>query len=197
VEQRKPAGTLFEFQHKRKAELEAWLVTEARLNEVCEALAELKSIMAANPRTAVSPPLQPGFALRIRSLYCFAAITYIRCFSTGRRASLSIAEVQNLTPRNRALHESVRLMRNQHLAHAVADNEGSYVYLHAKPHEKSPSRFNVINVVLVSGNLAEIRQFLSLVKKVRTFVRTQAEHAGNEVARSVFGSRATWAKLSK
>jgi hypothetical protein len=186
---KKRKDILFEFQHKRKAELEAWLVMEARLDEVIEALETLPERLTWSPKTRTSPPLPTGHSIRVRSLYCFAAVTYIRCFATGRRSRLGISQVPNVTAKDLVLHESIRLMRNQHLAHAVADEEGAHIYLHAKPHERAPSRFNVFNVILASENKATIRRFAVLAKKVRAFVRTRIAAAGDEIAQSFFGSQ--------
>lgn len=54
---RKQKEKLFEFSHKRKSELEDWLVIEGRLDEVCEALDALTVILRDWSRQTVSPPL--------------------------------------------------------------------------------------------------------------------------------------------
>lgn len=191
---RKQKEQLFEFSHKRKGELEGWLMIDGRLDEVCEALDALTVILRDWSRQTVSPPLAEGVAIQIRSLYCFAAITYIRCFSSGRRPRLDIAQVRTVTAKDRELHEDIRTMRNQYLAHAVADEEGAHVYLHAKPEERKPTGFLVLAVALASDGRPAIRRFAALSRKVRAFVRRCVASAGNDIARAFLGPGATWAK---
>lgn len=184
---RKQKEQLFEFSHKRKGELEDWLTIEGRLDEVCEALDALTVILRDWFRQTVSPPLAEGVAVQIRSLYCFAAITYIRCFSSGRRPRLDIAQVRTVTAKDRELHEDIRTMRNQYLAHAVADEEGAHVYLHAKPEERKPTGFLVLAVALASDGRPAIRRFAALSRKVRAFVRMCVASPAHSWARELLG----------
>lgn len=186
-------GTIFHFTHHRKAEVEELLITDGRLEEVQDALRQFLKLVPNREQHWESE--QPD-SLYPRSLYCFAAITYARCFASGRRKKLEIDDIVSLTQKDRELHESVRRLRNQYFAHAVADEEGAHVLLYAKPGEKDPSGFTVMQVVLMGDSNSTARRFLSLVGKIRKHVQLRIADAGDEIAKAHFGASATWQKYA-
>jgi hypothetical protein len=188
---------LSDFAHPRQAELCELLTVEGRLNEVTEALIALeKSLGSMSKKNSVASH-EPYNSMHVRSLYCFAVITYIRCFTSGRRPTLDIAQVANLTPKQISLHERLRVVRNQHLAHAVVWEEEAHVYLRGGSKDQPPNGFHIIQAVLASDGPQEIRSFRTLVAKVKTHIHRRITAIGDEVARSFFGSKARWEKLTK
>ena len=186
-------GKIAHFSHPRKAEIEELLITDGRLQEVEDALKQFLKLAANRKRQweTFTPE-----SLYDRSLYCFAVITYSRCFASGRRKKLEIGDVGNLTDRDRELHESIRRLRNQYFAHAVADEEGAHVFLSTKPTEDKLSGFTVMHVVLVGDNNTTARRFLSLVRKIRAYLAKRISNVGDEMAKVFFGKSATWRKCA-
>lgn len=188
-----PSGkpTALEFEHPLKASLERWLLLEGRLSEVERAL--LLLIENFDSATKVGPEIEmlPDKSSLVRPLYCFAVVTYMRCFGGGRRAPLKIDEVPNISERNRKVHEDIRLLRNHHYAHAVSDEEGAHVL--AIPLQPGiRAGFAVFEVVLAGPSEPDLKAFIALVRKIRRFVRVQEREVGNRLARATFGPTAKW-----
>jgi len=185
-------GTIMEFSHRRKAEVQELLINDDRLREVEHALKEFLKCISTEQHSRESH-LKSLYA---RCLYCFATVTYSRCFSSGRRKKLRIGDVAALTDRDRELHENVRRLRNQFFAHAVSDEEDARVLLHAKGLSEEPNGFVVMQVVLMGDGHETAQQFLSLVRKVRAHLASRISEAGDEMAKAFFGPDATWAKCA-
>lgn len=189
---RRYSGSLIQFSHSRKSEVEELLVIDDRLREV---EAALKHFLKMAPAQHSSTNERKSTISR--SLYCFAAITYARCFSSGRRRTLKIDDFFTLSDGDRKLHEEIRQLRNQFFAHAVsADQEDAYLFLHASDGEGDPSGFVIAQVVMVGDNNETVREFLSLVEKVRSHLAVQIAEVGDQVAVACFGPGATWEKYA-
>ena len=181
-----------EFDDPRKRELEGWLVIDHRLREVEEALERVHKSLgkARKVRRDIA-----GASGTTRSDYCFAAVTYMRCFSPGRHRRLSINDIPRLTAKNLKTHTDIRELRNTFFAHAVADQEGEHVYLRSLP-GKPIDGFAVISVVLLCDTKQGVRGFMNLVAKVRKYVQAQATNVGDKMAARFFGAGASWQVLS-
>lgn len=183
------------FEHPSQDALAAILTVDGRLAEVEAAfdrLLEVERVMG--PQGNVDG--QSYDSLLGRSLYCFGVVTYVRCFNIGKRPTLRIEDVEGVTARQLQLHDSMRQRRNQHLAHAVSDEEAAHIYLvHSERHGRIAS-FHVLNAVLSSGGVGEARRMVLLVRRVRKHVQMRICKLGDEVAKSFFGPKATWRKLS-
>ncbi|MDL5367299.1 hypothetical protein QSH18_16950 [Xanthomonas sp. NCPPB 2654] len=189
---KRPPYSITEFDDTHKRELEEWLLLDHRLREVDQALKLVHSSLgrARNSRVA-----RIGSTTSTRSNYCFAVITYMRCFSPGRYRRLRIESISDLTPTNLETHAGIRTIRNTFFAHAVADEEGEHIYLHA-PIGGSINGFATISVVLLCDSKQTVRNFMNLVAKVRKFVLSRVEEVGDKIATRFFGPGASWKELS-
>lgn len=181
----------FEFDHPLKPSLERWILLDSRLAEVEKSLALLLGHYTAASWRGKFINMSDGGQELMRPLYCFAVVTYVRCFGGGRRQPLRISDVPRLSTRDLHIHEDVRTLRNHHFAHAVADEEGAHLLAVPQQSRIGPG-FALYNVVLAGPGLSRLRAFLSLVRKVRRYVKTKEEQAGNQIAMSIFGPKATW-----
>jgi hypothetical protein len=182
-------------EHPSQDRLAAMLTVDGRLAEVEAAFERLIEVLRVmGPRGNADG--QSYDALMGRSLYCFAVVTYVRCFNTGKRPALKIADVEGVTPRQLKLHDLMRQIRNQHLAHAVSEEEAAHIYMVQSAQDGRPTGFHVLNAVLSSGGLEEARKMVSLVRKVRKHVQRRIRALGDDVAKAFFGPRASWRKLS-
>lgn len=184
---------LVKFEDGSKRELERWLLIDHRLREIAESLNEVHRSMGRTRR--IKSAGQESVAL-IRSHYCFAAVTYMRCFSGGRHRKLSIDSIPGITAKNLETHMHVREIRNTFFAHAVADEEAEHVFLLAPEEGKTVTRFGVISIVMLSDSKQRVRDFMRLVAKVRKYVETQSEILGDRIASRFFGKGASWRELS-
>ncbi len=183
------------FRHQRERELANWLTLEHRLAEVEKALEMLLPLLAqAEPASAKGK--EADASLLVRSLYCFAVVTYVRCFNSGRRQRLKIDDMTGVGRRQRELHDSIVATRNRHLAHAVDDEEETYIFLCRDPGKIELKGFHVLSVVLASDSLVTARRFLALVRRIRRYTNREASRVGDEVARTFFRRNAKWSKLA-
>lgn len=180
------------FEHPLKAPLERWLLLSNRLAEVGESLVQLDELFSGAKKHRKDIDMPSEAVRQIRPLYCFAVVTYVRCFGGGRRQPLQISDVPQLTVRDLQTHEDVRTLRNHHFAHAVLDEEGAHI-IAIPPQAGLKGGFVVHDIVLASAGAKDIRAFLKLVRKVRRFVKSKGAQAGDDLARAIFGPGATWA----
>lgn len=190
---KRPPYSMAEFDDPHKRELEEWLVLDHRLREVEQALKLVHHSLGRARKSRVVPT---GSATSTRSNYCFAAITYMRCFSSGRCRRLRIEAIPDLTATNLETHAGIKEIRNTFFAHAVADQEGEHVYLHA-PIGRSFNGFATISVVLLCDSKQTVRNFMNLVAKVPKFVLSRTEEVGDKIATRIFGPGSSWQELSK
>jgi hypothetical protein len=185
----------FDFKHPEKDVLADLSIIDGRLAEVEQALERL--FLALGHLTPIETPGDHAFdAVLVRSLYCFAVVTYIRCFNSGKRLTLRISDIEGLTQSQVNIHERLRGIRNQHLAHAVSAEEVAHIYVVTAVGTGNPIGFHVQNGVLASDGERDVERMLALVKKVRKHVHKRAFKLGDEIARAVLGPKARWKKLS-
>jgi hypothetical protein len=175
--------------------LERWILTSARLSEVLESLGQVLQILVRNGSRRREVAVDAKDIRLVRALYCFAVVTYMRCFTTGRRESLTIEEVRAVTPRDLALHEKIRRLRNKHFAHAVDDEEGATVLVVKKDAASRVVGFHIFSVVLASDTAPEVRRFMVLARKVARHASRNETVAGNALAAAVFGKGKRWKEL--
>ena len=183
------------FRHPRERELARWITMDGRLSEVEASLELLLTNLDAMP-PGPTHVKDGGPSILVRSLYCFAVITYVRCFNKGRRLQLKIQDIPGLGRRQVELHGELVAVRNQHLAHAVSNEEEAYIFLRRDKGKVELKGFHVLHTVLASDNSAKIRRFIALVKRVRRYVFATVCQVGDEVARTFFSQRAKWKNLA-
>ena len=163
--QKLPKPAAQEFEHQLKPELERWLILAARLREVREALTHVSELFVKGGPRRKKMLLQGKEIRLVRALYCFAVVTYIRCFATGRRRGLKISDVHGLSARDLETHEDIHVLRNKHFAHPVADEEGASILI-IQPRGSRGAGFAVASSVLASSSPEDVRRFTSLVRRV-------------------------------
>lgn len=183
------------FHHPRERELARWITLDGRLSEVEASLEVLLTKLDAMP-SGPAHVKDGGPSILVRSLYCFAVVTYVRCFNKGRRLQLKIQDIPGLGRRQVELHNELVAVRNQHLAHAVSNEEEAYIFLLRDKGEVELKGFHVLHSVLASDSPATIRRFIALVKRVRKHVFATVCEVGDEVARTFFSQRAKWKNLA-
>lgn len=193
---RKPKLSALDLPHELKSAVENWLIFGARLDEVERAMKDLTAIYLTAGRKRPFLDVTEEKVALVRPLYCFAVVTYTRCFGSGRRPPLKIDDIPQLTARNRQAHDDASRLRNKHFAHAVADEEGASV-LFIPRQGNLEAGFAVYGVTLATPDIVGVKSFLALVRKVRRFVARKEHEAGNALARAILGSKATWAKSLK
>lgn len=191
---KRPRYVMYDFDDHDKPELERWLVLEHRLCEVEEALRQVHRNLGKSRKSRRNVS---DSGISTRSNYCFAAVTYMRCFSAGRHRHLSIDSIPGLTAKNAETHSHVRELRNKFFAHAVADQEGEDVYLHSPSVGEPINGFGVMSIVMLCDSKQGVRSFINLVSRVRKHVLAQSELVGDKIASRFFGPGASWQKLSK
>lgn len=183
------------FYHPRERDLARWITLDGRLSEVEASLALLLTNLDVMP-SGPTHVKDGGPSILVRSLYCFAVVTYVRCFNTGRRLQLKIQDIPGLGRRQIELHNELVAVRNRHLAHAVSNEEEAYIFLLREKGKVELKGFHVFHSVLASDSPATIRRFIALVKRVRRFVYATVCQVGDEVARTYFSERAKWKNLA-
>jgi hypothetical protein len=74
----------------------------------CEQLSELIRSDSDQPDSA-----------SLHAWWTAALVTYVRCFSSGKRGGLSYSDVQSLGENAVAIHETIKGMRDKNIAHSV------------------------------------------------------------------------------
>ncbi|NDL61000.1 hypothetical protein [Phytoactinopolyspora mesophila] len=80
-------------------------------------IADLQFVVSCCERLHAELNRDQADGLVIQALWSAAVVAYARCFGTGKRQAVSVADVEGLGALE--LHEWVMNMRNKHVAHAV------------------------------------------------------------------------------
>ena len=119
------------------------------------------------------------------SLYCAAAISYRRCFTSGVRTRLRLEIEEHLDADMRTAHELFLATANRHLAHSVNPFEECKVALLLSRAEGEPARVLGVTPNLVrlsSHNKGQLGRFSALISRVKAILGEQLAVLGSEVA---------------
>lgn len=171
----------FGFDHPLKAELEYLLSIEADLRRASTAL-----------RCLVSPsPVMHEGGIFGSALYTQALVSYVRCFSSGRRKGLS-QDIFAKSPILLAAHIDIKSIRDKHVAHPVSEHEHCNVLVAAEDPDAPAVGLGVRYWFFVGGDQKHMRQFLKVAEFASKHVRQEIKAKGDKLAKLVVGPRATW-----
>lgn len=171
----------FGFDHPLKAELEHLLSVAADLRRTATAL-----------RFLVSPsPLMREAGILGMSLYTQALVSYVRCFSSGRRKGLS-QDIFSKKPDLLAAHTDIKAIRDKHVAHPVSEHEHCNVLVAAENPDAPAVGLGVRYWFFAGGDQKHMKLFLKVAEFASKHVQREIEVKGNELAKLVIGPRATW-----
>jgi len=171
----------FGFNHPLKAEFEHLLSVEADLRRAATAL-----------RCLVSPsPVMLEGGIFGAALYTQALVSYVRCFSSGRRKGLN----QDIFAKNPALlaaHADIKSIRDKHVSHPVSEHEHCNVLVAAENQDAPAVGLGVRYWFFVGGDQKHMRQFLKVTEFASKYVQREIKVKGDKLAKLVIGPRATW-----
>ena len=171
----------FGFDHPLKSELEHLLSIDKDLQRTATAL-----------RCLVSPsPLINESGILGTALYTQALVSYVRCFSSGRRKGLG-QEIFAEKPELLAAHTDIKLIRDKHVAHSVSNHEHCNVLVAAKNPDAPAVGLGIRYWFFVGGDQKHMRLFLKATTFASKHVQREIKVKGNELAKLVIGPRATW-----
>lgn len=171
----------FGFSHPVKTELEHLLSIEADLRRASTAL-----------RLLIAPsPLMREAGIFGAALYTQALVSYARCFSTGRRKGLS-QDIFAAKPELLAAHINIKSIRDKHVAHPVSEHEHCNILVAAENADSPAVGLGVRYWFFVGGDNKHMKLFLKVVEFTSKHVSWEIKTKGNELAKKVVGSKATW-----
>lgn len=142
------------------------------------------------------PSLHSHAPLLATALQFQALVSYVRCFSTGRRSGLTkdvFAGDQTLEQ----THEEFKKVRDQHVAHPAGKHEHNELLIAAKSAFSAARGIGSYNFFFAGFSEKDLRRFLKLVRFVAKKVELEEEQLGDEMARAVIGPKATYAKAQR
>ena len=172
---------VFGFDHPVKAELEHLLSIEKDLRRASTALHLL-----------IAPsPLMREAGVFGAALYTQALVSYVRCFSTGRRKGLC-QDIFAAKPELLAAHIDIKSIRDKHIAHPVSEHEHCNILVAAENADSPAVGLGIRYWFLVGGDEKQMKLFLKVIEFTSKHVRHEIKTKGNELAKKVMGSKATW-----
>ncbi len=180
----------WDFEHPRKEFLQELLSVAHSLEGAADAVAFLKSrAQRGKIRKAKD---ESEFLIEI-SVYWYAVMSYMRCFTTGRHSRLDINAISKVTKAQREFHQSLREVRNKYIAHPTGHPfEGAMILLHATTESEHPNRFVSFHAKLSGETGRNLGIFARLLDCVLNHVHAQIEKVGDEIAVQYLGQDATW-----
>lgn len=176
----------FGFSDPLKSELERLITIQADLRRTVSCLQ-----MLVPPSRLMRESGVIGMAL-----YTQALVSYVRCFTSGRRKGLN-PEIYALKPDLLALHGSIKDLRDKHVAHAVGNDEHCNVLVAAKDTTSPAAGLGVRYWFFAGGDDKHMRGFLRLAEYAQRHVANEVTSTGNALAKKVLGPRATWKKAQQ
>ncbi len=110
--------------------------------------------------------------LLIDALGVAAIIRYMRCFHpTGKRKSLNVEDIGQLTNEENEVHNKIKLMRDKHIAHAVSHFEECYCEAYIEIEDEKRKPFHKIlpgieRVILNKNNLWALKVLTNSVLEI-------------------------------
>ena len=173
---------VFGFDHPLKIELERLLTIQADLQRAIRCLG-----MLVPPSSLLHDSGTIGMALHTQAL-----VSYVRCFTTGRRKGLSANDTYAANPEYLSLHADIKALRDKHVAHAVGDDEHCTILVAAKDETAPAAGLGVRYWFYAGSDHKHMKRFLKLAEFAHKAVAEQVQQTGDELARTVVGPRATW-----
>ena len=176
----------FGFDHPLRTELEHLLSVQGDIHRAKEAL----SFLDAHPRLFMESGVIAG------ALFTQALVSYVRCFTSGRRKALDSA-IFDSTPELLKLHQEFKELRDRHVAHPVSAHEHVAILVAAED-EKSPGVGLGVRAWFYMGLApTDAKKFMKLITFVDRHVKSRVVEVGNQLARKVMGEKATWRSAQK
>lgn len=172
----------FRFDDPQKSELESLIIVKRGLERTISCLEIL------------APPsdlMRKGGVIGM-ALYTQALVSYVRCFTTGKRKGLSPVETYVKKPEFLALHAEIKVIRDKHIAHSVDEAEHCNVLVGAKDMSSPAIGLGVRYWFYLGGDEKQLKAFLLMAKYAASKVEKEIGLKGNLVAKKILGSRATW-----
>ncbi len=176
----------FGFDHPLKGELERLIMIQADLRRTISCLQ-----MLVPPSRLMRESGTIGMAL-----YTQALVSYVRCFTSGRRKGLG-TDLFATRPEYLSFHASIKALRDKHVAHAVGEDEHCAVLVAAKDETSPAAGLGVRYWFFAGGDDKHMKNFLRVAEFANRHVSSQVQTTGNELAKKLIGPRATWKKAQQ
>lgn len=176
----------FGFSHPAKTELEHLLSLQGDIHRAKEALSFLQN----TPRLFAESGVIAG------SLYTQALVSYVRCFTSGRRKGLD-ASLFDGAPELLEIHKDIKRLRDRHVAHPVSEHEHVAVLVAARDDKSQALGLGVRAWFYMGPAPADLKRFVKLVSFVDSHVNSQITLVGNQLAKELLGKSATWRAAQK
>ena len=172
---------VFGFHDPLKLELERLITIQADLRRTVSCLQ-----MLAPPSRLMREAGTIGMALHTQAL-----VSYVRCFTSGRRKELS-SDIYSLKPEFVALHGQVKDLRDKHVAHAVGNDEHCNVLVAAKDTTSPAVGLGVRYWFFAGSDEKQMKAFLRMTEFAAKHVAAEVKRTGDALAKKMLGARATW-----
>jgi hypothetical protein len=169
------------FEHPLKAPLEHLLSTRGDIQRAKEAILILLG----------APTLFRESGVIAGALYTQALVSYVRCFTSGRRKGLDTSAFDNRADMLIA-HNNFKDIPDKHIAHPVGKLEHWGILVAAKDPESPAVGLGIQNWFYVGATRAELKSFLKLATFVEKHIDTEINRVGSLLAKAILGPKATW-----
>jgi hypothetical protein len=169
------------FDHPLKASLEHLLSARGDIHRAKEAIQILVG----------APMLFRESGVVARALYTQALVSYVRCFTSGRRKGLDTAIFSDREDMLTA-HNEFKDIRDKHVAHPVGKLEHWGILVAAKDPNSPAVGLGLQNWFYVGAPLAELKAFLKLILFVENHLDDEVNRTGDLLAKAIVGPKATW-----
>lgn len=142
------------------------------------------------------PPLHSHAPLFATALQFQALVSYVRCFSTGRRSALT-REIFSGHPELEDMHDEFKKIRDQHVAHPAGKHEHNEILIAAKSPNSPAQGIGSYNFFFAGFIEKDLRRLLKLLRYVEKMVKAEEKRLGDELAREIMGPKATYAKAQR
>jgi hypothetical protein len=176
----------FRFADSLKTELERLITIQADLRRTISCLQ-----MLVPPSRLMRESGTIGMALHTQAL-----VSYVRCFTSGRRKGLS-ADIYATKPEYLTLHHSIKSLRDKHVAHAVGEDEHCNVLVAAKDETSPAAGLGVRYWFFAGGDDKHMKIFLRLAELAHKHVTAEIQATGDQLAKKLLGPKATWRKAQR
>jgi len=130
------------------------------------------------------------------ALHTQALVSYVRCFTSGRRKGLA-ADIYATKPEHLALHNSIKSLRDKHVAHAVGEDEHCNVLVAAKDETSCAEGLGVRYWFFAGGDDKHMKNFLKLAEFASKHVTAEVQRIGDQLSKKLLGSKATWRRAQR
>lgn len=148
-------------------------------------------------RILIGPPLlykhAPVFATALQTQ---ALVSYVRCFSTGRRTALNRG-VFAARPEFEKDHDEFKKLRDQHVAHPAGPHEHNELIVAAIAPDSGAYGIGSYSFFLIGFASRDLRRFLSVLLYVAKKAEEEERRLGDEMARETIGPKSSLAKARR